>query len=318
MKINPEKIITDQSLSFANNRIFLINGNEDTYIEKISATIVERLRGQGFEEVEKQNEIRNLPEDLLINEQSLFHNKKITIFNNIKNFDIEGVERLNLEDRAIIIIDKKIKNSSKLKNYFNLSKILVCVSCYDLSKEVKKKIADYFFSKNNIVLEKDCYWFFLDRSSDKYMLFENEIIKMISYDKKIISVKDLTLLLSVQSNENIDNLFFTILMRPNNIITESLRTINSSTDSYLLLQRAKLYLGFFLLSTNQLDASNNFPKYLFLVKDKYLNIFGKLSLQKKIFFITLVKRTEILLRKNNDMHLIVIQRFLLNLKKLLT
>lgn len=317
MKINPEKIITDQSLSFANNRIFLINGNEDTYIEKISATIVERLRGQGFEEVEKQNEIRNLPEDLLINEQSLFHNKKITIFNNIKNFDIEGVERLNLEDRAIIIIDKKIKNSSKLKNYFNLSKILVCVSCYDLSKEVKKKIADYFFSKNNIVLEKDCYWFFLDRSSDKYMLFENEIIKMISYDKKIISVKDLTLLLSVQSNENIDNLFFTILMRPNNIITESLRTINSSTDSYLLLQRAKLYLGFFLLSTNQLDASNNFPKYLFLVKDKYLNIFGKLSLQKKIFFITLVKRTEILLRKNNDMHLIVIQRFLLNLKKLL-
>ena len=318
MKINPEKIITDQSLSFANNRIFLINGNEDTYIEKISATIVERLRGQGFEEVEKQNEIRNLPEDLLINEQSLFHNKKITIFNNIKNFDIEGVERLNLEDRAIIIIDKKIKNSSKLKNYFNLSKILVCVSCYDLSKEVKKKIADYFFSKNNIVLEKDCYWFFLDRSSDKYMLFENEIIKMISYDKKIISVKDLTLLLSVQSNENIDNLFFTILMRPNNIITESLRTINSSTDSYLLLQRAKLYLGFFLLSTNQLDASNNFPKYLFLVKDKYLNIFGKLSLQKKIFFITLVKRTEILLRKHNDMHLIVIQRFLLNLKKLLT
>ena len=58
-----------------------------------------------------------------------------------------------------------------------------------------------------------------------------------------------------------------------------------------------------------------FPKYLFMKKDKFVEIYKKLNYDRISRIIILIKKTEILLRKNTAMHLIIIQRFLLNLKK---
>ena len=58
-----------------------------------------------------------------------------------------------------------------------------------------------------------------------------------------------------------------------------------------------------------------FPKYLFMKKDKFIEIYKKLNYERISRIIVLIKKTEILLRKNTTMHLIITQRFLLNLKK---
>ena len=63
------------------------------------------------------------------------------------------------------------------------------------------------------------------------------------------------------------------------------------------------------------DINKVFPKYLFMKKDKFAEIYKKLNFERISKIIVLIKKTEILLRKNAGMHLIITQRFLLNLKK---
>ena len=53
------------------------------------------------------------------------------------------------------------------------------------------------------------------------MLFENEINKIISFNNKKITLNDLISLISKNSNEDIDKLFFTILSPQKEIIYTS-------------------------------------------------------------------------------------------------
>ena len=122
-------------------------------------------------------------------------------------------------------------------------------------------------------------------------------------------------MLSKNSNEDIDKLFFTILSPQKEIIYTSLANISSSGDSFYLIQRIKYYLGLIMSMENINDINKVFPKYLFMKKDKFAEIYKKLNFERISKIIILIKKTEILLRKNTGMHLIITQRFLLNLKK---
>ncbi len=147
------------------------------------------------------------------------------------------------------------------------------------------------------------------------MLFENEITKIINFNNKKIILNDLISLISKNLNDDIDKLFFNILSPQKEIIYTSLANINSSADSFFLVQRVKYYLNLIMSIDNLSDINTVFPKYLFMKKDKFVEIYKKLNYEKISKIIILIKKTEILLRKNTTMHLIIIQRFLLNLKK---
>ena len=147
------------------------------------------------------------------------------------------------------------------------------------------------------------------------MLFENEITKIINFNNKKIILKDLISLVSKNSNEDIDRLFFKILSPQKEIINTSLTNINSSGDSFLLVQRIKYYLNLIMSIENVNEINKVFPKYLFMKKDKFVEIYKKLNYERISKVIILIKKTEILLRKNAGMHQIITQRFLLNLKK---
>jgi len=174
---------------------------------------------------------------------------------------------------------------------------------------------EHHLKLNKIEIEKDAYWYFIDNSDDRYMLFENEITKIISFNNKKIILKDLIPLISKSSNEDIDKLFFTILSPQKEIIYTSLENINSSGDSFFLVQRIKYYLNLIISVENVNEINIVFPKYLFMQKDKFVEIYKKLNYERISKIIVLIKKTEILLRKNTAMHLIITQRFLLNLKK---
>ena len=141
------------------------------------------------------------------------------------------------------------------------------------------------------------------------------ICGIINFDNKKITLNDLVSLVSKNSNEDIDKLFFTILSPQKEIIYTSLANINSSGDSFVLVQRIKYYLNLIMSIENVNDINIVFPKYLFMKKDKFVEIYKKLNHERISKIIILIKKTEILLRKNTAMHLIITQRFLLNLKK---
>ena len=314
MKIRPEDIAIGKYSINKNNSFFLLCGNEDTFINKINELIINELKINDFFEIVKTNEDVDFRSSLISNTGSLFSEKKIFVLHNQK-LDLDFIKKIDLTNKAIIIIDKKIKNSSKIKTYIEDHPDHICITCYKLSRENKKRILEHHLRLNKIEIEKDAYWFFIDNSDDRYMLFENEITKIINFNNKKITLNDLISLVSKNSNDDIDKLFFTILSPQKEIIYTSLTNINSSGDSFFLVQRIKYYLNLIMSIDNVNDINKFFPKYLFMKKDKFVEIYKRLNYERISKIISLIKKTEILLRKNTAMHLIITQRFLLNLKK---
>ena len=314
MKVRPEDIATRRYSINKNNSFFLLCGNEDTFIDKINELIINELKTNNYLEVVKINENVDFHSILLSNTRSLFSEKKIFVLYNQK-LDLDFIKKIDLTNKAIIVIDKKIKNSSKIKKYIETHPDHICITCYKLSRENKKRVLEHHLKINKIEIEKEAYWYFIDNSDDRYMLFENEIKKIINFNNKKIALNDLISLISKNSNEDIDKLFFTILSPQKEIIYTSLANINSSGDSFFLVQRIKYYLNLIMSIEDVNEINIVFPKYLFMKKDKFVEIYKKLNYERISRIIILIKKTEILLRKNTAMHLIITQRFLLNLKK---
>ena len=314
MRVRPEDIAIERYSINKNSGFFLLCGNEDTFIDKINELIINELKANNYLEVVKIYENVDLQSTLTSNTGSLFSEKKIFVLYNQK-LDLDIIKKIDLTDKVVIIIDKKIKNSSKIKKYIEAHPDHICITCYKLSRESKKEILEHHLKLNKIEIEKDAYWYFIDNSDDRYMLFENEIIKIINFNNKKIILNDLISLISKNSNEDIDKLFFTILSPQKEIIYTSLANINSSGDSFFLVQRIKYYLNLIISVENVNEINMVFPKYLFMQKDKFVEIYKKLNYERISKIIILIKKTEILLRKNTAMHLIITQRFLLNLKK---
>ena len=314
MKVRPDDIAIGRHSINKNNSFFLLCGNEDTFIDKINELIINELKANNYLEVVKIYENVDLQSTLISNTGSLFSEKKIFVLYNQK-LDLDIIKKIDLTDMVIIIIDKKIKNSSKIKKYIEAHPDHICVTCYKLSRESKKGILEHHLKLNKIEIEKDAYWYFIDNSDDRYMLFENEITKIINFNNKKIILKDLIPLISKNSNEDIDKLFFTILSPQKEIIYTSLANINSSGDSFFLVQRIKYYLNLIISVENVNEINIVFPKYLFMQKGKFVEIYKKLNYERISKIIVLIKKTEILLRKNTAMYLIITQRLLLNLKK---
>ena len=314
MRVRPEDVAIGRYSINKNNNFFLLCGNEDTFIDKINELIINELKKNNYLEVVKIYENVDLQSTLISNTASLFSEKKIFVLYNQK-LDLDIIKKIDLTNKIIIVIDKKIKNSSKIKTYIETHPDHICITCYKLSRESKKGILEHRLKFNKIQIEKDAYWFFVDNSDDRYMLFENEITKIINLNNKKIILNDLISLISKDSNEDIDKLFFTILSPQKEIIYTSLANINSSGDSFFLVQRIKYYLNLIMSIENVNEINKVFPKYLFMKKDKFVEIYKKLNHERISKIIILVKKTEILLRKNTAMHSIIIQRFLLNLKR---
>tara|TARA_Y100001970_G_C14242429_1_gene865770 strand:- start:704 stop:1660 length:957 start_codon:yes stop_codon:yes gene_type:complete len=315
MKKRPEQIITgynDQKLSAG---AFLISGNEETFIKNIQEKILSNIKKEKGSRVIKKNNV-NLDESNTDKSQDLFSSQhKILVFENPKEVDLKYLSNIDLANNVVIISHNSLKTSSKLKKFFDTHKEFVSIACYKLSRELKSNIMNYFLQKNNFNLSRDCYWYFIDNSSDYYQLFENEIKKIFLYKNKDITLMEIKKLLSRQSSDEIDSLFFLILLSPEKIIYQTQKTIISLGDSLVLVQRIKFFLNIIYRSKNNSEAMDLFPKYMFKNNDSFLEIFKQSNPKKVLKTLSLLTKTEMLLKKHSDMYLLISQRFLLNVKK---
>jgi len=315
LKINSENILLNANDYIKKQKIFLITGNEETLIDKISELIIARFKTKKLENVAKyeNKNINKGANEFFSN--SLFDESKVFIHSNPKDVDLECLKEIEEENLLLIIKDNKIKNSSKIKKYFDAHPSYASISCYKLTREIKKKIMSKALSDNNIKLNNDSYWFILDFADEKYKIFEDQLQKIILFEKSDPSLEEIKLLISPNLNENISALFFSILLNNAVIIKESNNQIKTQNDAYLLLQKSKFYIDLLARSKSLVEARDIFPTYLFLEKERFLTIFGLLKKNKITNILRLIKKTELMLRKNGSMFLPISQRFLLNIKK---
>ena len=181
----------------------------------------------------KDEEILNLFQDEILKDQnillkeiknrSLFESKKIIIVNQVndKIFDLVGEFSNILQDERVFLFSDLLDKKSKIRNFFEKSKIYGSVACYhdneiSLKKIITKSLSEYQGLTNqvlNLILQNAG----LDRDKVK-----NEIEKIISYfrDKKI-DLNKLDALLNVKTNDDF-NLLKDEAIKGNRVTTNRL------------------------------------------------------------------------------------------------
>jgi len=318
MKVSPDSFLLDSISLDKNKNLFFIGGQEETLMQKILEIISSELNKDGENEIIKILNAEINSDGINEHSNSLFSESRILIYENPKKIDFATLSAIGHLKISIIVKSSLSKNNFRLKKFFDESESAYSVSCYKLSSELKKKILLKFLNENNIKIDQQGLWFFLENTDSRYGLFENEINKLFFLGKSIVGVKELRKIISKNDSDEIEKLFFLLPESSKKIINQANRVILSSSSSYALLQRIKFFLNIFLESSSIEDANKLFPKYLFREKEKFIEIFKKNKPEKNIAMLGLIKKTELLLRKNDSLFLPITQRFLLNIKKTLS
>ena len=323
MKINAQNFLNNLKNINFQNVIFFISGNDVSFIASIERIITKKLKDAGIivgTKTENKSELEF--EDFNCPTETLFSSGALIVHKNFKKMDVSEIKEVNLELKTIILSSESTKKLPRVKKYFDDHKTFYSIVCYELTKEYKKNLINNFLSSNNISAETTAYWYLLENTNDKYQLLINELEKIKAYADKKVSLTEIKYLLSDQQNFDIDSLFFLILSSAQNIIIKTNKLIRSSSDAYAVLQRIKFFHSLTIPAyeaykkNNQVsDAEIFLPKYLFMIREKFRNLILKTNQKKIIEMQNLIKKLEILLRKNESMYLIITQRLLLNLRK---
>ena len=82
MRVRPEDIAIERYSINKNSGFFLLCGNEDTFVDKISELIINELKKNNYLEVVKIYENVDFHSSLMLNTGSLFSEKKIFVLYN--------------------------------------------------------------------------------------------------------------------------------------------------------------------------------------------------------------------------------------------
>ena len=121
-----------------------------------------------------------------------------------------------------------------------------------------------------------------------------------------------------------EEIFFSVIASRKKIIILSNSYINSAQDAFIFLNRFKFFFN--LLSDAQTLKENKsslikietiFPRYLFKYKKAFIEIVNKID-TKKIFEIgNVLLRAEILLKKNGENYISIVQRLLIKSRQII-
>ena len=317
MKISSDNFLLDNVSFDKNKNLFFISGQEETLMQKILEIIISALKKEGAKEVIKILNTEVNKDSIGEHSNSLFDESKILIYENPKKIDFSTLGANKQLNIFIIIKNSLSKNNFKFKKFFDDSEIAYSVSCYKLSSELKKRILLRQLNDSGIKIDQDGLCFFLENTDNRYGLFENEIKKLLFLAGTSIGVGELRKVISKNETDDIEKLFFLLTETSKKILNQTNIVILSSSNSYTLLQRIKFFLDILLESDSVSDVNRLFPKYLFRDKEKFIRIFKKNTPEKNLVVLGLIKKTELLLRKNDSLFLPITQRFLLNIKKTL-
>ena len=312
MKISPEEILLHANYEVGKYPYF-ISGNEETMIKKIEEIIINKFKKKGFLEkqrIEKIEELNDSP--------GLFYNSKLIILSNIAKINKLKIENIIRAGNMLII---SCPNSSKdkiLKKNFLSEKNYRLVMCYELSRDLKAKILNKYISKSNIGLEKDVYWFLVERLDSRCIFFYKELEKIFLTNNKSLTLDQIRKTIIRRTDLENEKIFFKILLKNKDIINLYNSSVNNLSEFYLFFHNIKFYFNLILENKTKQKLIENFPKYLFKNRDEFIAIYNKIN-EKKIKQISnLIYKTENLIRKNNNQFEAIGLRFLLNIKKIIT
>ena len=191
---------------------YLFYGENEGYKNEIIKNKFEKLysnkvyRYDEKELLEKKGEFFNS-----ILTKSFFENDKLIIISRatdkIKDI-IEEIFLKKIDDTKIILSASILEKKSKLRNYFEKNKDIICIAFYADTNQTLSGIANNFFRENKISLSQETINLITGRCKGDRENLNNELKKIENYAKseKKISVEDILKLSNLAENYNASEL----------------------------------------------------------------------------------------------------------------
>ena len=315
-EINKEK--------FDKHNFFLVYGENEGLKKEIIQTLKSKFPGN-VENCEEGQIISNneLFYEKLFN-KSLFEKKKIIIVNRCteKIYDIiEKIIDKNISETKIILNLNILEKKSKLRNLFEKNRELIIVPTYKDTSIALVEIAKKFFYNYKISISQETINLLISRCNGDRGHLKSELDKILIYmnDKKNINLEEIYKLTNLAENFSINELVDTSLSKNSKKISEILNESNYKSEDGILILRTFLQKTKRLLSLYEGQSGNvsfdsliNDYKPPIFWKDKpiikrQLESWSKLKIKD---LITNINKTEIFLKKNGSISLMLVFNFI--------
>ena len=310
-----------------NYRFFLLYGDNEGLKEELSDIINNCFEGSKFK-YEESEIIKNKDQfNNSIRNKSLFENKKIVTISRCSEKISETIYDIiedNIKDIIIIINCGILEKKSKLRNFFEKSKISIIIPTYKDTSQSLINIATKFFNEKKISLSHETINLLINRSNGDRGNLKSELDKISNYivDKKTISLKEIYTLTNLSENYSASELADSSLSKNKKKTIEILNENNYATEDCFLilrifLQKIKKIINLMEIKKNERDIDKIISQYKppIFWKDKPI-IKKQMSLwtDKKLYeLITKINLLEVNIKMNNSISIILMQNFIYEL-----
>ena len=310
-----------------NYRFFLLYGDNEGLKEELSDIINNCFEGSKFK-YEESEIIKNKDQfNNSIRNKSLFENKKIVTISRCSEKISETIYDIiedNIKDIIIIINCGILEKKSKLRNFFEKSKISIIIPTYKDTSQSLINIATKFFNERKISLSHETINLLINRSNGDRGNLKSELDKISNYivGKKTISLKEIYTLTNLSENYSASELADSSLSKNKKKTIEILNENNYATEDCFLilrifLQKIKKIINLMEIKKNERDIDkiiSQFKPPIFW-KDKPI-VKKQMSLwtDKKLYeLITKINLLEVNIKMNNSISIILMQNFIYEL-----
>ena len=317
-------------INFNKNNFYLLYGENEGYKNEVIKKHFEKIYPNSIYRHD-ENQILDDKDEFLngLLSKSFFDIKKLIIISRVSDKIVDLIEEIiskNIKDITIILSAKILEKKSKLRNFFEKEKKIICVPFYADSDQTLNSIALKFFKEKKISISQQTINLLIERCRGNRENLNNELEKIENFSKseKKINSDDILKLTNLAENYNAteltDNCLAKNIKKTTNILNEN----HYSTEDCILITRTLLIKAKRLLKIQEEINSNknieevvaNFKPPIFW-KDKEIvkKQIANWPLKKIKNMITNINNIELLIKKNSINSLNILSDFIITQTK---
>ena len=312
-------------INLTNYNIYLFYGENEGFKNEIIKNKFEKIylnkiyRYDEKEILENKNEFFNS-----IISKSFFENEKLIIISRVSDKIKDIIEEIytkNIKDVKIILSANILEKKSKLRNFFEIEKNLICIPFYADTNKILNNLAYSFFNEKKISISQQTINLLVDRCKGDRENLNNELTKIENftlYNKKI-NIDDILKLTNLAENYSASELTDSCLAKNAKKTSNILNENNYSNDDCILIIRTLLNKSKRLLrlqeevqKNNSVDkAITNFKPTIFWKDKEIVKLqLAHWPLDKINKMIININEVELLIKKNSLNSLNILSDFI--------
>ena len=241
--------------------LYLLHGKNEGSKKEIISKIISKNKKIEIQKLDEKQILEN-PESFLekLLSSSLFSSEKLIIINRatdkiLKN--IESIYEKKINGLIIIINSGVLEKKSKLRNFFEKKKELICVPFYPDTTQTLSLLANKFFREKKISMSQSNINLIINKCNGDREFLENELIKieLFLFRKKNLDTNELTKLINLIENHGISELIDSCLINNSKKVSLILNENNFNNEDCVTIIRT-----FLAKAKKILKLANNYSK----------------------------------------------------------